>query len=350
MTFHAADHAQLFAAPHLFDFASLEAEYEAWGRHLYRTSLALEMLAQLLRQRPKTGFRGGTLLQTRIRWPPLRASVDIDVVTDDAKDLYEALQIVVGLFPNSGITVSKRKSNVLGFKANVRFSHAPGAGYALRVDALETPRRPKYSETWTLPDPWANAPKVSVPTLETQAAQKLLLMSPAPFGRHVSGSDADRGRKSRIKDLFDLRCLARLQLNSGRIVEAAFDEVALKNEYLGREFQLPDLIEAGQKAALTLAPARPDAPQPAASYWRAHGQIRPTIQEPFPELDLRITAGCVHNALEGLDGSLDWDDSWKPLTTGTARRGRPAGAPYSPVPGGPGELRGGVAVQEAWSA
>jgi predicted nucleotidyltransferase component of viral defense system len=89
--FAAKDHENLLAPAETFDEDALRQAHGTWGGQLLRNCLALEVLAQLRGRTEDLLFKGGTLLQSRLAWPPLRASVDIDVDASDAANLPNSL-------------------------------------------------------------------------------------------------------------------------------------------------------------------------------------------------------------------------------------------------------------------
>lgn len=72
------DHELLVGPPELLDLEHLNAEHGAWGGQFLRNALALEILAQLTPRVPGLVVKGGTLLQSRLQWPPRPARRDLD--------------------------------------------------------------------------------------------------------------------------------------------------------------------------------------------------------------------------------------------------------------------------------
>lgn len=349
--FHPDDADRLIAEPTQFDLDALEDGHGSWGSQLLRNVTALEMTFQLTeRMDSPVVLKGGTLLQSRLHWPPLRASIDLDIEVTDASEVERIMHEVARGLGASGIGIAGSPRDPLpGRVLKLTF---PGVGLpesrTLRIDILETPDAGEGHAPWMeAPDPWKRAKPPLVPSLEAQAAQKLLMLAPAPFGRDLTHH---RGRGNRIKDLFDLACLGRVPLDSEAILRAASDEVVRKSRYMGREYALPSLIEEGSGSLLALAGPAGFGPDSRLALWRAHAKVRPTIREPFLDAQLRMSAGCSYCALHHIrNGTLDWLDAWRPYSDRAPRKRWVAGRTMETVVAvedGFGPERG---VMEAWA-
>lgn len=203
--FDPADHDHLVGPPHLFDREHLQEKHDAWGHQLLRAATALEFLAQITRHTDDILVKGGTLLQNSLSWPPLRASVDLDLEVGDADRLRAVLARIEDQFEATEISLSFQESPLPGFTGHVRFPQQAGPDWTLRIDTLENDLWPTDTEPWaSIPPPWQDAPRPQAPSLEIQTAQKLLLAASPPYGRDL---DHHHGRQNFVKDLFDLRCL-----------------------------------------------------------------------------------------------------------------------------------------------
>ncbi len=343
------DHPNLFADSEEFDEGRLLDVHGAWGQQRLRNALALEVLSQISTRADEPFlFKGGTLLQSRLRWPPRRASIDVDLETHDSSAITRAIQQFVDDFSASGLQLTQGKSPLQGNTLGVFFPLAQGGvGYSLRIDVLEYSNWPQGLAEWKLPAPWKSGPIVLGPDENTQAAQKLLMCSEYPYGRNLG---VDHGRKSRIKDLFDLLCLAPIDLDSNAITAAAHEDIVRKRDYLSGTFKLEAVIADAQLQLRLLVANRAAGTGLVRSLWRAYSQVRSTIEGKFSELDLRRVAGCAHDALSGiLAEDLNWQDSWRPQVQLEPRKAWMDNGALSTHPEIAKNLDGLVGLREAWA-
>ncbi len=341
------DEATLIADPGTFREPP-DGEYERYTREVLRNALALELLFQLREQGTQVLTKGGTPLQARLAWPPTRASIDLDIETTDVDDLRHTVNVVLDQWKNSGIRVRTVASTEFGERLDIEYGGMYGER-RLRLDVAGCDTWPDDATPWREPPrPWARATPPLVQPLETQAAQKLLLAADPPYGRDTQASDW--GRKSRIKDVFDLACLASAPLDADEIRAAARRDHDRKDTLMEGEGvpHFDVLREQGMHAMRRLAYAR-DAREDTASLWRAFSQVRPTIRQPVTETEIRIAAGCAHHLLAVLgDAGHEWSDAWRPYTKRAPRRAWAETAQietWVEIPDG-AVVRG---VQEAWA-
>jgi hypothetical protein len=347
MTFFAeADEDDLLARPETF----IESTYGggAYARNAARTALALEVTAHLVERGAPIHFRGGTRLQAGLQWPPRRASLDNDYETMDAESVMGELRRFAKDFSASRIRLNRRPTKLPGFKMDLVFE-ATRPGTTIRIDALEVPDLPATAVPWRMPTPWRRRVVPSAASPVDQAAAKLLLTAEPPFGRTIALPRADRGRKSRIKDLYDLSCLAELTLAGPELHQAIQREVTRKSAYLGRAYQMPRILDEAIKGARFFAAPRPRDTPRGAPMWRAYGQVRQTIRDAFTEIDLRIASGCTHHALhQARQGAMDWADAWRPFRDRTAERRKSSAHRLTDgLDFGPAD-RAIAGLQEAW--
>lgn len=316
--FAEADRGQLVGHPSLFDRKALMDEHDDWGHQLLRAATAMEVLAQITERDLTVLLKGGTLLQHSLAWPPYRASVDLDLEVRDTTALESVLHRFEDSFADSDVRVKIRDAPLPGLTGDVAFPRAVGPDWTLRIDALENDVWPSGASPWKeIPTPWEDANRPQVAPVETRVAQKLLLSADHPYGRDLDGH---HGRQNFIKDIFDLRCLGELPLQSGRVLEAAREDVERKSGYLRDEFQLGTLIEEAIESLRLLAHPPIDDDSRRGSLWRAYDRVRSAIRIPFTQADLRASAGCAHHALEGVRrNELNWQDAWRPAVDGAPR-------------------------------
>jgi hypothetical protein len=331
--FAAADRKNLIAPPETFEAATYGGT--AYARNVVRTALALEFTAQLAQLDTPFNYRGGTPLQAGLGWPPPRASNDNDYDTTDAPALLTAVEKVAATFAASGATIRTVATKMPGFKRDVSFPRV-NPPLVLRVDAIPLRAFPTAHGPLTLPKPWKGVSIPNATTYPAHAASKLLLSAAPPFGRTVDPPQAYGGRKSRIKDLFDLSCLGHLDLAGAEVTASVADEMARKNQYLGRAYKQGTVVNQAMAGLRFFAAPRPKNEEEGAPQWRAYSQIRQTIRDPFTEADLRIAAGCAHFALHSLaKTSLNWKDAWRPFVDRRPRKtgsgALPAGIAFSPT-------------------
>lgn len=343
--FHPDDHDRLVADPDLFDADRLQDTYGAWGGQFLRNALALEVLAQLTPRVPGLVVKGGTLLQSRLQWPPRRASVDLDLETRDPAALQAALTDVVRGFDATAPRLTFEQSIVPGFLAHISFGDEPPT--VLRVDALAFSDPPAGSKPWPLPEPWKRATPPLAAPLETQAAQKLLLAAPLPYGRDTG---QHLGRQNLVKDLYDLRCLADEDLDGARIVVGAAEDVERKSNYLDRDFELDGIAAGAQQTLRVLADAPVNDRSTRGSLWRARTRVQGGIRDAFPADGFRIATGCAHHSLHCiLEGELDWQDAWLPATKRVPRRAWSDAKAIETVVEADDDFGAGRGVREAWA-
>ena len=343
--FHPDDHERLVADASLFDADQLEATYGPWGRQLLRNALALEVLAHLTPRVPGLLLKGGTLLQSRLQWPPRRASVDLDLETGDADGLRSALVDALEPFSATRPRLEFEDAMVPGFLAYLRFGDEPPT--VLRVDALAFPHPPSGASPWRLPEPWKDATPPLAAPLETQAAQKLLLAAPLPYGRDIQ---QHLGRQNLVKDLYDLRCLADQDLDARRIIAAAAEDIDRKSAYLGQAFDLEAVAAGAQETLLMLAQAPVKDASTRGALWRARPKVQSGIRTGFPADEFRIAAGCAHHSLHGiLEGELDWQDAWRPATKRVPRAAWQDAKEIPTIVQADDDFGTGRGVREAWA-
>lgn len=349
--FHVQDDERLVADPEMFDLDHLEKEYGSWGSQFLRNSIALEIMYQLIRRSDEPiVLKGGTLLQSRLQWPPVRASIDLDLETYDLPGLQNSVREVISDFQSSKIHVVEMNEDGPTPGAVIKLSF-PGFGLPepriLRIDALETQDAGDGKRPWIdHPPPWKTETQPLVPTLEEQATQKLLMHGDPPFGRDLGNH---RGRQNRIKDLFDLACLGQQDLDSPAIMKAADEEVARKSAYMARHHDLLDLLGTGMDTLTDLAGPKGIGTEHRKALWRAYLKVRPTIRTDFLESHLRMSAGCTFCSLHHIENkTLDWIDAWTPYRTRGPRKkwhGKAVNETVLEVEDGFGPEKG---VLEAW--
>lgn len=183
--------------------------------------------------------------------------------------------------------------------------------------------------------------------METQAAQKLLMAAPLPYGRDTSNH---LGRQNLVKDLFDLRCLADVALDGSAVRVAAAEDVARKSSYLDHDFAVEEIAAGGMQTLEILANSPVDDDSMRGSLWRARGKVRSGVRAGFLEDELRIAAGCAHHSLHAiLEGDLDWHDAWSPATKGTARKAWSGVRDVETVVEADDGFGVGRGVREAWA-
>lgn len=312
--FAGADRSKLVGPPNLFDGEALQEEHGDWGHQLLRAAVALEMLTQITQRDEEILLKGGTLLQNSLAWPPYRASVDLDLEVEDAEDLEEVLTQIEATFSRSEVEVTIRDTPMPGFTGHVDFRRAEGPDWSLRIDALENDRWPAGASLWQeIPNPWEAGNLPVVATVETRAAQKLLLAADPPYGRDL---EDHLGRQNLIKDLFDLRCLGEESLQNHRVLTAIRDDLERKSGYLDEEFHLDTILDGAIETYRHFAhpPVNDDSLR--GSLWRNYDRVKSSIRVPFTRTALRTSAGCAHHAIESIQrGELDWEDTWRPAVS-----------------------------------
>jgi len=345
--FAESDRQKLVASPSLFDRESLQEEHGDWGHQLLRAATAMEMLAQITDRNLTVLLKGGTLLQHSLEWPPYRASVDLDLEVTDASALEAVLHQIEDSFADSGVHVSIQDIPLPGFTGRVGFPRSSGPDWSLRIDALENDRWPSGASSWQeIPAPWEDATSPQVAPVEARAAQKLLLSADPPYGRDL---DDHHGRQNFVKDLFDLHCLGGKPLQSQRVLEAAYDDVERKSDYLDEQFHLENLLDEGTESLRQLAHPPVDDDSLRGSIWRAYGRVKSGIRVSFTQASLRTSAGCAHHALEGIRrDELNWQDTWRPATD-RAPRSAWEERPIQPVTEVEDDYGVTAGVLEAWA-
>lgn len=345
--FAESDRQKLVAPPSLYDREILQEKHGSWGHQLLRAATAMEILAQITGSNLTVLLKGGTLLQHSLEWPPYRASIDLDLEVADADALEAVLRQIEDSFAKSGVHVSTQDIPLSGFTGRVGFPRSSGPDWSLRIDALENDHWPSDAASWQeIPEPWAGAARPQVASVETRAAQKLLLSANPPYGRDF---DDHHGRQNFIKDLFDLHCLGEKPLSEQRILEAAREDIERKSEYLGEEFYLEDILSEGTEALQQLAHPPVDDNSLRGSIWRAYDRVKSGIRVSFTRASLRTSAGCAHHALEGIQrDELNWQDTWRPATDRSPRSAW-GGKPIQPVVEVEDDYGVTAGVLEAWA-
>lgn len=347
--FHPHDAENLIAPYDVFeeDWPALDAGSSVTWNNAVRNCLALELAHQLATDIPGLVLKGGTVLQSRLEWPPMRASIDIDLEWTDADEVLGALGSTLDRWGHTGVVMDPPTELPFSVVTYVRFP-VDDDEVPVRVDISPPGSSTELSEPWSDPPaPWKGGPVLQVPTLETQAAQKLFLAAPPDFGRDL---DDHRGRQNLCKDLFDLHCLGALDLDSLAVQKAATVEIRTKADLLGGAWDLDRVHRGALKRLELFAHPRTDGPAETESLWRAYLRVRPFLRAPFADGDLRIAAGCAHHAVATIvsDG-LDWTDSWMPRRTRGPRKawqGVDNIETVVDVADGFGEARG---LKEAWA-
>ena len=345
--FAESDCQKLVAPPSLFDREILQEEHDEWGHQLLRAATAMEMLAQITDRNLAVLLKGGTLLQHSLEWPPYRASVDLDLEATDTSELEAVLRQIEDSFADSEVHISIQDIPLPGFTGRVGFPRSSGPDWSLRIDALENDRWPSGASSWQeLPAPWEAATSPQVAPVEARAAQKLLLSADPPYGRDL---DDHHGRQNFVKDLFDLHCLGGKPLQSQRVLEAAYDDVERKSDYLDEQFHLENLLDEGTESLRQLAHPPVDDDSLRGSIWRAYGRVKSGIRVSFTQASLRTSAGCAHHALEGIRrDELNWQDTWRPATD-RAPRSAWEERPIQPVTEVEDDYGVTAGVLEAWA-
>jgi hypothetical protein len=315
--------------------------------HSARASLALETAHQVARRIPGIVLKGGTPLQARVSWPPVRASIDVDLEWPDTTQVIEALVQWTDTLKASGVSVDTPESREFATVAIVRFPREDGET-TVRVEVGEPGSSTQLSEKWAnAPPPWNGSADLRVPTLAAQAAQKLLLAAPPPFGRD---RDHHIGRQSLCKDLFDLYVLGQMDLTSAGVQQAAITEIRIKGGRIKWESPTTRVLEGAKDCWLRFAGPRADKPDTNKPLWEAFSKVRSTIAAPFGDGDLRIAAGCARHSVETLSqSSLDWTDAWTPRRSGGARKAWQGKSPIVPVTDVSDEFQGQRGLLEAWA-
>ncbi|MGQ0534961.1 MAG: nucleotidyl transferase AbiEii/AbiGii toxin family protein [Methanobacteriota archaeon] len=308
----------------------------------------MEIAHQLARRIPGLVLKGGTSLQSRISWPPQRASVDVDLEWRNPAAVMRALQETVGQWRESMVTVDPPVQVPFAVVSYIRFPGNRGQELVVRVDVSEPGSSMEHSEPWRdAPAPWRGAADLRVPTLEAQAAQKLLLAAPPHFGRDLANH---HGRQNLCKDLFDLHALGALDLDNDAIQKAAGTEVRMKGKLLQGRPDQERIVNGARETWMCFAHPRAGCPPECEALWRAYLRVRPTIRAPFADGDLRIAAGCAHHAVSTLfDDGFEWSDAWTPRRTKKPRKAWQGITPIEPVTPVSDEFSGARGLLEAWA-
>lgn len=316
--FAESDRGQLTAPANLFDSTDLRSEHGAWGHQLLRAAVALEMLTQITRRSHRILLKGGTLLQNSLAWPPYRASVDLDIETENSDDLEGVLASIEDSFAASEIRVTVRDTPLPGFTGHIQFPRSTGPDWDLRIDTLENDQWPSDASSWQeIPQPWEDAELPLAAPVETRIAQKLLLGADPPYGRNLVNH---LGRQNLVKDIFDLRCLGEEPIEEQRVLKAVKEDVERKSQYLNEAFHLEALLESATDTYRHFAHPPVDDDTLLGSLWRAYGRVKGGIRIEFTRGSLRTSAGCAHHAIESIRrGTLDWEDTWRPAVSGSPR-------------------------------
>ncbi len=349
--FKREDHPHLIAPPETFAGAwpAPKGGRAIAAPNALRSCLALELAHQVARRIPGIVLKGGTLLQARASWPPLRASVDVDLEWRTHGEVMAALGDFAEVFRASGVTVDAPRKERFSTVTHVRFAARPTGETAVRVDVGEPGSSTECSEPWhDAPAPWRGSAPLRVPTRATQAAQKLLLAAPAPFGRDL---DDHIGRQSLCKDLFDLHVLGALDLGASEIRDAAKAEIRFKGARAGWPSPRKRAVEGALAAWQRFSPPRGGGPPDSETLWRAFLRIRASIGAPFTDGDVRIAAGCAHHAVSTLfEKSFDWSDAWTPRRTGGPRKAWVGAPQIEPVVHVSDDFLGAKGLAEAWAS
>lgn len=347
--FRPADQEHLIAPRKTFveQWAPATGRREIGLAHTARASLALETAHQVARQIPGIVLKGGTPLQARVSWPPLRASIDVDLEWPAPAQVMAALAQWAEKMTGSGVSVDAPVIRDFATVTHVRFP-AGDRETSIRVEVGEPGSSTELSETWTTaPSPWKGSADLRVPTLEAQAAQKLLLAAAPPFGRDP---DHHIGRQSLCKDLFDLFVLGQLDLVSAGIQNAAATEIRIKGARIKWDSPTPRVLEGAQRCWMRFAGPRGELPAANQPLWEAFSRLRSSIAAPFGDGELRIAAGCARHSVETLGGSsLDWADAWTPRRSGSARKAWKGRAPIVPVTEASDRFEAQRGLLEAWA-
>jgi hypothetical protein len=315
--------------------------------HSARASLALETAHQIARRIPGIVLKGGTPLQARVSWPPLRASIDVDLEWPDPPQVMEAVTQWAETLKASGVWVETPETRKFATATKIRFPVNSGETTVL-VEVGEPGSSTELSEKWaSAPEPWNGSADLRVPTLEAQAAQKLLLAAPPQFGRDTNNH---LGCQSLCKDLFDLHVLGQVNLASAAIRHAAKTEIRIKGARIEWESPTPRVLEGAKDSLMRFAGPRGDKASLNKPLWEAFAKLRSSIAAPFGDGELRIAAGCARHSVETLaDSSLDWTDAWAPRRSAGPRRAWQGKSPIMPVTEVSDHFEAQRGLLEAWA-
>lgn len=318
------------------------------ARHASRAALAMEVAHQLAKRVPGLVLKGGTPLQARLNWPPRRASVDVDVETKRVQDIVDAVEDLASSWSDAGVTMGPKHEDRFSHVTYLRAPFGDDEELSVRVDISPPGSSTLFSEQWLdAPPPWRGSADIRVPTLEAQAAQKLLLAAPPDFGRDLR---KHQGRQGLCKDLFDTYSLGALDLDSAKIRRAATKEIELKGGRIGWSEPLPRVIDGAKEALRRLAQGRADTAEADKELWRAFDRVNGTFLLEFTDAELRIAAGCSYFCISAISSShFDWGDAWEPRRSGRARKAWSGGGVVRSALLDARGLEGPRGVLEAWA-
>jgi len=126
--FRAADAKHLIAPRKTFieNWAPLDGGRGITATHVARASLALETAHQVARKLPGLVLKGGTPLQARTSWPPLRASVDVDLEWTHPNEILAALEQWAEAFEGGTVSVDPLITSPFSASTKIRFPWPDG--------------------------------------------------------------------------------------------------------------------------------------------------------------------------------------------------------------------------------